>query len=91
MFSDEHLSFTGGLLLEATEALQDASILVSIRGQDMVAIEVRYHRSCYKGLHWIFSSTKRKQDSGNQSYTSYNKAFDVFCCTVVDTCIINKL
>ena len=40
--------FTDGLLLEAAEALQDESILVNIRGQDLVAIEVCYHRSCYK-------------------------------------------
>ena len=40
--------FTGGLLLEAAKALQDESILAKIRGQDLVAIEVRYHRSCYK-------------------------------------------
>ena len=77
--------------MEAAEALQDQSILVSIRGQDLVAIEVRYHRSCYKDYTGFLVHQKGNKASGNQSYTSYKKAFEVFCCTVVDTCIIDKL
>ena len=77
--------------MEAAEALQDESILVNIRGQDLVAIEVRYHRSCYKDYTGFLVHQKGNKASGNQSYTSYKKAFEVFCCTVVDTCIIDKL
>ena len=32
------------------EALPDESILMNIHGQDLLPIEVRYHRSCYKEL-----------------------------------------
>ena len=74
--------------MEAAEALQDESILANIRGPDLVDIEVRYHRSCYKDYTGFLKGNKA---SGNQSYTSYKKAFEVFCCTVVDTCIIDKL
>ena len=44
-----------------------------------------------QGLHWILVHQKESKASGNQSYTSYKKAFEVFCCTVVDPCIIDKL
>ena len=67
------------------------SILMNIRGQDLVAIEVRYHRSCYKDYAGFLVYQKGNKASGNQSYTSYNKAFEVFCRSVVDTCIIDKL
>ena len=77
--------------LDAAEALQDESILVNIRGQDLVAIKVRYHISCYKDYTGCLVHQKGNNSSGNQSYTSYKKSFEVFCCTVVDTCIIDKL
>ena len=83
--------FTGGLLLEAAEALQDESILANIPGQDLVAIEVRYHRLCYKDYTGFLVHQKGNKASGNQSYTSYKKVLEVFGCTVVDTCIIDKL
>ena len=38
----------GGLLRKSAEALGDEKVLIDIRGKDMVAIEVRYHRSCYR-------------------------------------------
>ena len=44
-----------------------------------------------QGLHWILVHQKENKASGNQSYTLYNKSFVVFCCTDVDTCIIDKL
>ena len=36
-----------GLLREAAELKKDEQILIHIRGQDCVAIEVRYHKPCY--------------------------------------------
>ena len=83
MFLDE--------LLEAAKALQDEYILVNIRGQNLVVIEVRYHRSCYKDYTGFLVHQKGNNASGNQSYTSYKKAFEVFCSTVNDTCIFDKL
>ena len=64
---------------------------MNIHGQDLVAIEVLYHRSCYKDYPGFLVHQKGNKASGNQSYTSYKKAFVVFCCTDVDTCIIEKL
>ena len=77
--------------LETAVALQVESILVTIRGQQLLAIEVRYHISCYKDYIGFLVHQKGIKANGNQSYTSYNKAFEVFCSTVVDTCIIDKL
>ena len=64
---------------------------MSIYGQDLVAIEVLYHRSCYKEYTRFLVHQKGNKASGSQSYTSYKKAFVVYCCTDVDTCIIDKL
>ena len=38
----------GDLLLEATRLRKDERIVVSIQNQDYIAIEFRYHRSCYR-------------------------------------------
>ena len=47
--------------MEAAEALHDESILVNIRGQHLIAIEVRYHRSCYKvSFQELFIKTVRE-------------------------------
>ena len=64
---------------------------MNIHGRDLVAIKVLYHRSCYKDYTGFLVHQKGNKASGNQSYTSYKKAFVVFCCTDVDTCIIDKL
>ena len=90
MFSDEHLSLQVVCFWKPQRRFK-MSILTNIRGQDLVAIEVRYHRSCYKDYTRILVHQKGNKASGNQSYTSYNKAFEVFCRSVVDTCIIDKL
>ena len=42
------LVISGGQLLKTAELLNDEAILLHIRDKDMVAIEVRYHRSCHK-------------------------------------------
>lgn len=34
--------------MEAAEELKDEDILLQIRDRDLVALEVRYHRSCFK-------------------------------------------
>ena len=38
----------GGQLLKTAELPSDEAILLHIRDKDMVAIEVRHHRSCHK-------------------------------------------
>ena len=37
-----------GKLLEAATLKHDKGILLHIRGKDCVALEVRYHKVCYK-------------------------------------------
>ena len=76
--------------MEATDALQE-SILANIRGQNLAVIEVHYHRQCYKDYTGFLVHQKGNNASGNQSYTSYKKAFEVFCSTIVDTCTIDRL
>ena len=77
--------------MEAAEALQDEAILKKICGHNLVAIEVRYYISCYNDYTGLLVHQKGNTASGNQSYTSYKKEFEVLCSTVVDTCIIDKL
>ena len=64
---------------------------MNIRGQDLVAIGVRCHISFYNDYTGFLVHQKGNKASGNQSYTSFKKTFEVFCCTGVDTCIIDKL
>ena len=44
-----------------------------------------------QGIHWFFVHQKGINASENQSFTSYKKAFEVFCSTVADTCITDRL
>ena len=82
--------FIGGLSLEVEEVFQDESILVNLCC-DLVAIEVRYHISCYKDSTGFLVHQKANKASGNLSYTSHKKAFEVFCSNIFETCIIDKM
>ena len=54
----------GGGLLNAAEMKQDQRLLLDIRGKDLVAIEVKYHKSFYlrytKGVRRCKSQTKQE-------------------------------
>ena len=66
-------SFSGGQLLIAAEVLDDETIHNDIRGKAAVAIEVRYHKSCFKNYTRILSKEGGRE--GPAKYHSYKDAF----------------
>ena len=72
----------GGRLLEAARAKQRNDILVHLEGsgQDLVALEARYHHSCYLSL----TRTVTKEPPPLQAESlHYTKSFNAFCDVVV--------
>jgi len=51
-----------GLLREAAEMKSDESILRHIRDKDCVAIEVKYHRTCYRNYTRFLSKTESSKE-----------------------------
>ena len=76
-----------GLLRRAAELKNDDKILVQIRDKDCVAIEVRYHKMCYR--HYTKFLT-REQKEIEKSTPTYEKTFEVFCKDVIEGQIINN-
>lgn len=80
----------GGLLAKAAEKLQDESILLLIRDADMVSIEVRYHRSCYKE----YTNRVLLQEVNKKSYDKcdslFGETFVKFCEDVVEQRLIHN-
>ena len=68
--------FSGGALLEAAEKLNDEPLLLQIR--DLVAIEVRYHRSCNKDYIRVIYKTH----SFPECYSLYGEPFQKFSVRV---------
>ena len=68
--------FTDGLPLEAAVTLQVEYILVNIRGQQLVVIEIRYQRSCYKDYTGLLVHQKGNNANGNQSHLRCSE----YCC-----------
>ena len=63
-----------GILLQAARERKDEEILLFIRGQDCVAAEVKYHRSCLKA----YTSVLYLRPSGpTQTTTAVSEAFTV--------------
>ena len=69
-----------GLLHEAAQRKKDEDILVHIRDKDCVAIEVCYHKTCYKNYTHFLS--KRSIDAPVDSV--YATSYKVFCKEIID-------
>ena len=69
-----------GLLREAAQQKKDEDILVHIRDKDCVAIEVCYHKTCYKNYTRFLS--KRSIDAPVDSV--YTTSYKVFCKEIID-------
>ncbi|XP_077968888.1 uncharacterized protein LOC144422864 [Styela clava] len=80
---------SGGLFYEAALARNDESVLVQIRNRDLVAIEVRYHPSCYKEYIKILT-IKPISSSNINNENVYTKHFENFCTSVVNSIIIEN-
>lgn len=74
-------------LLEAAERKCDERVLLQIRGKDLIAIEVKYHKSCYG------TYTRERQDphpDNSEQDTAYDMAFQQLV-DYVDKTIIKEL
>ena len=76
-----------GLLRRAAELKNDEKILVQIRDKDCVAIEVRYHKSCYRNYTKFLT---RDQKETEKSAPTYEKTFEFFCKNVIEGQIIKN-
>ncbi|XDV11366.1 hypothetical protein PO909_000329 [Leuciscus waleckii] len=78
-----------GLLREAAEMKSDESILTHIRGKDCIAIEVRYHKSCYRDYTRFLSKTQRDR-ARYSTVLQYPRGYKAFCKTVIEDRLIEK-
>ncbi|XP_041360288.1 uncharacterized protein LOC121376477 [Gigantopelta aegis] len=77
---------SAGQLREAATQKCDETILLHIRDKDCVAIEVKYHRSCYKN----YTRFLRKKKSEPVPIQQYSTAYALFCETVVVTRLLKN-
>ena len=71
---------------EAAEKLNDEPLLLQIRDKDLVAIEVCYHRSCYKDYIRVIYKTH----SLPECYSLYGEPFQKFCTDVIEDRILKQ-
>lgn len=74
-------TLTAGKLLVAAEERRDESVLMHIRGRDLVASEAMYHLSCYR--HYTRHLAKIPQE-GNPESNPYQAGYTHFCKSVVE-------
>ena len=60
---------------------------MQIRNKDCVAIEVKYHNSCYRDFTHFLTKPSKTEQTGQ---TSYGKAFEIFAKLVHTRIIENK-
>ncbi len=76
-----------GKLRHAAQLKNDEKILLQIRGQDCVAIEVRYHRACYMNYTNFLACPEKSQSS---IPLLYEKGYKKFCSDVIEKKIITE-
>ena len=74
-------------LKQAAEDNKNETLLMQIKDKDCVAIEVRYHNSCYKDYTCYLTEP---QSDTSKNDTSYSLAFEIFCEKVKSSIIENK-
>ncbi|XP_070560592.1 uncharacterized protein [Ptychodera flava] len=77
----------GRTLIKAAEYRKDEKLLIQLRGQDLVSIEVKYHRSCYKSYTRCVTNTYQKKAEEDSSIM-YAPSFKKFCDEVIQKRII---
>ncbi|KAM9751518.1 uncharacterized protein ACNS7B_008348 isoform 1-T1 [Menidia menidia] len=78
-----------GRLRDAAELKHDESILMHIRDKDCVAVEARYHHSCYRS--YIRFLTKSQDESSvSGAKVPFEASYKVFCDTVIVKRILNN-
>ncbi len=78
----------GRSLIQAAEQKNDENLLVHIRGKDLVSIELRYHKSCYRNYTRCLSNKYRKKSEEDMNIM-YAPSFKIFCMEIVEGRIIN--
>ena len=79
------------VFLKAAELRNNSRILTQIRGKDLVAIEVRYHKSCYREfVRCITDKARRTKDVHDESHELYNSSFQHLCDVVQKRIICGK-
>ena len=73
-------------LNQAAEDNNDEALPLQIKDKDCVALEVKYHNSCYRD----YTRYLTKQPTTGKGDASYPEAFDVFSQTVKSRIIDNK-
>ena len=73
-------------LQKAAQDNNNEALLLQIKDQDCVAIEVKYHNSCYRD----YTRYLTKQPTTEKNDVSYSEAFEIFCETVKTRLIENK-
>ncbi|XP_041369507.1 uncharacterized protein LOC121383502 [Gigantopelta aegis] len=81
-------TMTAGKLYEAAVKKCDESILLHIREKDCVAIEVKYHRTCYRD-YTRFVTTKMC-DRSDEDGLQFAKAYELYCTSVIETRMIRN-
>lgn len=73
--------------MDAARAWGHEALLVQLEGQDLVAIELRYHPSCHKRYIKILDTKDTQAEDGTENI--YKKSFDVFAQKIIEGRIIN--
>ncbi|XP_041466296.1 uncharacterized protein LOC121416845 [Lytechinus variegatus] len=78
-------TLTGGQLLKAAEIRKDEHMLLQIREKDLVALEVRYHRSCYLS----YCKVVKPRIENNLPFKQiYELSYSRFCQDIIEQRII---
>ena len=70
----------GGRLRETATEKNDEKILLKILNKDCVAVEVKYHKRCYK--RYVSPVERRNVAEERSQERIYSKSFDSFCSFV---------
>ena len=65
-------------ILEATNARKDETILCRIEGEDLIAMDIEYHKTCY-------ASFTSKDHIQRAMTPKYNLEFDPYKIAIADT------
>ncbi|XP_050407183.1 uncharacterized protein LOC126822361 isoform X2 [Patella vulgata] len=83
-------SKTAGSLLQAAEQKKDDSILNHIRDSDCIAINVKYHRVCYKNYCRFLFDKSPHVSTVNEHDQLYSDVYAMFCEDVLQKKLIDN-
>ncbi|XP_055487438.1 uncharacterized protein LOC129694708 isoform X8 [Leucoraja erinacea] len=78
----------GGQLMTAATMKKDEALLLHIRDRDLVALEARYHKSCYQRYTRVVIDFAQDCKQDNQQQV-YEKSYSSFCKRVIEKRIIH--